>query len=116
WIARVYVDHRDHLRVAKPQVRPCLAAVGGLVDAVARREVGADDARARPHVDDVRVRGRDRNGADRPGRLIVEDGGPRRAVVSRAPDAAVIEAGVKHVWLAWYARERAGAARPDGAD
>ena len=39
-IARIDGDLRDLLRVAQAEVRPRLAGVGGLVDAVADREVG----------------------------------------------------------------------------
>ena len=51
-------------------------------------------------VDDVRVRRRDGDRADRARRLVVEERHPRRPVVGRAPHAAVVEAGVEHVRLA----------------
>ena len=58
------VDVRDHLAVTEPQVRPRFARVGGLVHPVAGCEIGANDSRAASHIDDVRVRGRDCDGAD----------------------------------------------------
>ena len=48
-----------------PDVRPGLAGVGRLVDAVARRDVAADVGLARADVDDVRVAGRDGDRSDR---------------------------------------------------
>ena len=115
-VARVDVDHRDHLRVAKAEVRPRPAGVGRLVHAVADREVGPNDAGSRTDVDDVRVGRRDSDGPNRSGRLVVEDWLPRRPVVGGAPDAAVVEADIEHVRLTWDPRERprpAGASRTD---
>jgi hypothetical protein len=43
WIRRIDVDHRDHLAVAKAEVRPRLAAIGGFVHPVADGEVRAND-------------------------------------------------------------------------
>ena len=98
-IARVDDDLRDLLAVAQAEVRPRLAGVGGLVDAVAGREVGALQPFAAADVDDVRVRRRDRDRADRAGRLVVEDRRPGAAVVGRLPHAAVDGADVEHVRL-----------------
>ena len=83
-IARIDGDLRDLLAVAQAEVRPGLAGVGGLVDAVADGEVGALQAFAAADVDDVRVRRRDRERADRAGRLVVEDRLPGAAVVGRS--------------------------------
>ena len=84
-------------------MRPGLAAVGGLVDAVADGEVGADDAGAGADVDDVGIGRRHGDRADRAGACLVEDRFPIGTVVGRAPDAAVVEADVEHVRLARHA-------------
>ena len=76
-IAGVDDDQRNQLRVAKPEVRPRPTGVRRPVDAVANREVGPAETRA-SHVNNVRIRRRDRHRADRAGRLIVEERRPRR--------------------------------------
>ncbi len=116
WIVRVDVDHRDHLRVAQAEMRPRPAGVGRLVDAVADGQVGPNDARAGADVDDVRIRRRDGDRADRSGRLVVEERPPRRPVVGGAPHAAVVETDVEDVRLARHAVKRPGAARARRAD
>ena len=88
-VARIDGDVGNLLRVAQPEMRPRLAGVGRLVDAVAGREVRPMEPFAAADVDDVGVRWRDRDGADRPGRLVVEDRLPGAAGVGRLPDAAV---------------------------
>ena len=77
------------LRVAQAEVRPGLAGVGGLVDAVADGEVRTRQPFAAADVEDVRIGRRDGDPADRSGRLIVEDRLPRPAGVGGLPDAAV---------------------------
>src|SRR5262249_48220313 len=66
---------------------------------------------AGPDVDDVRVRWRDGDGADRSRRLIVEERYPVGTVVRRAPDAAIVEAGVEDVGMTRVSGERARAPR-----
>src|SRR5881396_3900486 len=67
---------------------PGLPGVGGLVDAVADRDVTADPCLARAGPDDVGIGERDREGAERLHRLIVEDRLPVHAAVRRLPDPA----------------------------
>ena len=70
-------------------VRPGLAGVGRLVDAVARHDVAADARLAHADVDDVGVRFGDGDRADRRARdLAVGDRRPVRAAVGRLPEAA----------------------------
>src|SRR6185312_422698 len=115
-IERVDIHRRDHLAVVEADVRPRLAGVGGFVHAVAGRQIGSNDTGARADVDDVRVGRRDRDRPDRAGRLVVEDRGPGRAVVGRAPYAAVVEPDVGDVGLAGRARYGACATGPRWAD
>src|SRR4029079_19510669 len=68
------------------------------------------------YIDDVRVGWRDCNRADRPRRLIVEEGKPVRAEVRRAPDAAVVERDVKGVRLRRHSRYGASSARAKRSD
>ena len=68
---------------------PRLAGVGRLVDAVARHDVAADARLARADEDDVGLRFRDGDGADRRAPdLAVGDGRPFRAAVDRLPQSA----------------------------
>ena len=87
-IARIDRDAADASRRIEPGVRPGLARIGRLVDAVADRDVAADErlARAGPH--DVGIRRRDGDRSDRRHRLAVENRIPVRAVVDRLEDAA----------------------------
>ena len=110
-ILRVDGDVRDLLRVAQTEVRPRPAGVGRLVDAVAGREVGTMEAFPAADVDDVGVGRRDGDGADRPGRLVVEDRLPDAAGVGRLPDAAVHCRHIEGVRMAAMSRRRPRPAR-----
>ena len=87
-LVRVDRDAGDVARLGQAQVAPGLAAVVGLVDAVAVRDVAADAGLARAGVDDVRIGVGDRDRADRGGEEAVRDVLPVRAAVGRLPDAA----------------------------
>ena len=115
-IVRIDCDHRDHLRVVETEIRPALSSVRGLIEAIPGREVGSNDPCARADVDHIRIGGRDADGADRPGTLVVEEGMPGGTVVGRPPDTAVVEADVGDVRLARDTGHRASASGPGGAD
>jgi hypothetical protein len=115
-VAGVDDDLRDLLAVAKAEVGPGEAGVGRLVEAVADGKVGPLQALTRGDIDDAGVRRRDRDGADRAGRLVVEDGPPGPAVIVRLPDAAVADAHIEDVGLGGDSGHGPGAAGPVGAD
>ena len=115
-VAGIDGDLRNLLRVAQPQVPPRLAAVGGLVDAVAGGEVGPLQALAAAHVDDVGIRRGDRDGADRAGRLAVEDGRPGPAVIVGPPHASVHRSDVEEAGLSRHSGGGLGAPAAVGAD
>src|SRR5438094_717923 len=115
-VARVDGDHRDHLGVVEAEVRPRLAGVGRLVHAVADGEIGSDNPGAAADVDDVRIGRRHRDRADRARVLAVEEWVPRRAIVGRPPDAAVVETDIGDVRLTRHAGDGAGATGARGAD
>ena len=115
-VARIDGDSRNHLAVAQPEMLPGPAGVGRLVHPVTDGEVGPDDARTSPHVDDAGIRGGHGDRPDRAGRLLVEDRHPVGAVVGGPPDPAVVEAGVKGIGLAGDAGQRTCATGPRGAD
>ena len=93
-ILRVHDDAADALRFVQPDVLEFLAAVGGLVDAGAERRALAVVRLSGPDVDDVGVRRRNRDVADRGNRVLVEDRRPGGAVVGGLPDAAGREADI----------------------
>ncbi len=64
----------------------------------------------------LRIGGRDDDGADGAGGLLVEDGLPGAAVVGGLPDAAVDRADVEDVGLAGNAAQGASATAAEGAD
>jgi hypothetical protein len=68
---------------------PGLAGVGGFVDSVADRKIGAMQAFAAGDINDVGIGRSDGDGANRLRGLVVEDGRPGAAVVVRLPYAAV---------------------------
>src|ERR1019366_10303776 len=97
------------------QVRPVLATVGRLVDAVTNGQVGSDDPGPGPDVDDVGIARRDGDRTDRASGGLVEERFPIGTVVCRSPHTAVVEPDVEHVRLAWHAGPRPRPAGPRGA-
>src|SRR5213078_421636 len=75
-------DRADVVRIAQTDVDPRLATVGRLVDAVAARFL------AGAGVQNLRVRRRDRQRADRSDASLVEDRRPGLSGVAGFPDAA----------------------------
>ena len=59
-IRRIDRDARNLLGVAQSEVRPRFSRIRGFVHAVAGREIGAVQSLARSHVDDIRIRDRQR--------------------------------------------------------
>ena len=72
-IGRVDHDARDVMRVAQPHVRPRLAGILRLVDAVARVRAARAARVAGSDPDDPGIRRRDGDGADRQLVLAIED-------------------------------------------
>src|SRR5207247_6709240 len=88
-VRRMDANLRDRVGVGEAGMGPRLAGVGRLVDAVARHDVAADARLARADEDDVGLRFRDGDGADRRAPdLAVGDGRPFRAAVDRLPQSA----------------------------
>ena len=115
-VGRINRNGRDHLTVFQSELLPRASGVGGLVDAVADRQVGTNNAGACPHIDDVGIRRRNRDRADRSCGLIVEQRHPVGAVISRPPDPAIVEAGVERVGLTRDASRRTRASSAGGTD
>src|SRR3989441_12388700 len=87
-IGRVHAHPRDLLRLGEPEGGPRLAAVGGLPDAVAGRDVAADGILAGADVHDVGVRLRDADRADGAAEVLVGHRRPRVASIRRLENAA----------------------------
>ncbi len=68
-IARVDRYRGNLLAIAQAKMRPGRARVGGFVDSVADGQIGAMQPFAAADVNDFRVGGRNRDGADGAGRL-----------------------------------------------
>ena len=115
-IARVDDDRADLLPIAQSHVFPCFAAVGRFVDAVACRKVRSLQPLATADVNDVRVRRRNRESADRSGRLIVEYRIPGVAEVRGLPDASVVDADEEDVRLSRNAGGSDGTAATEWSD
>ena len=115
-IFRIDDDVRDLLRIAQAEMHPGLAAVGGFIETIARREVRALLSLARADVDHRWTRRRDGNRSDRAGGLVVEDRLPRAAGVGRLPHAAIDDANEERVRLTGNAVNGFGAAGAMRAD
>lgn len=93
--------------------------VGRLEDAVAGIEVAADIGLAGADVDDVWIRWRDGDRADRRGDardLAVGDVRPTQAIVGALPNAAFDAAKIEEVRIAWNPCHCDGPAADIGAD
>jgi hypothetical protein len=96
-IRRMDRDAGDVVGIAQPHVRPGLAGIGRLVHAVARVGAPRGERVARANPDDVGVRWRHGDVADRQLRLTVEHRLECRPVVRRFPEAAGPEPDVERV-------------------
>ncbi len=116
-IARVHHDPLDPLRALEAEVRPRRAAVGRAPDAEAVADRVARVALARAEPDDVRVRRRDGDRADRVRLLVLPLRLERRAAVRRLPQPAVGAADPERLRVSGDARDRrdspAHVGRPD---
>ena len=113
-VGRMDADAGDRLRLAEADVRPRLAGVGRLIQAVAGQDVAADARLAHPEEDDVGVRFGHGDRADRRALdLTVGDGCPRLAAVDRLPQPAADRARVRDLRLPLDPthRQRASGAR-----
>src|SRR5438132_11713436 len=99
-------------------MRPRLACVSGLVDAIADRQIGTVQSFAAADIDHVRVRRRDGYRTDGAGRLRIKDRLPCAAEIVSLPDAAVAHTDIELAWPPGHASDRFGssaAIRPDAA-
>src|SRR6185503_9567836 len=109
-------DHRADLPLLLPDLRPGLAGVRRLVDAVARRDVAADVRLPRADVDHARVARRHGDRPDGGDRLVVEHRFPGDAAVLRFPDAARGGRGVVDERVSRHAGHARHAASAGGTD
>src|SRR4029078_3181714 len=110
-------DARAGVRIREADVRPRLAGVRRLVDAIPGLDVAADAPLAHADEDDVRIGLRHGDRADRRAvDLAVGDVGPRLAAVGGLPKAAASLARVHHTRLALHAADRDRPARVIGTD
>ena len=115
-IGGIDIDHRDHQRGVQARVHPGAARIRRFVDAVAGGEVGTDDTGARTDVDDAGIGRRHRNRADRARGLLIEQRLPVGAVISRAPEAAVVEPDIEDGRMTGHPARGARAAGAAGSD
>src|SRR5437763_11071391 len=93
-VRRIDENLYDALGLLEPHVRPVVAAVRGLVDAVAHGDAVARPRFTRADPDRFRIGGIDRDGADGLHGLFVEHWFVRGAAVGGLPHAATGGAGV----------------------
>jgi len=115
-VARIDGEVGNLLAVAKAEMGPGFAGIGGAVDAITDGEVGTVKAFAGSDVDDVGVGGSDCDCADGLRGLVVEDGVPGAAVVVGLPDTTVHLTDVEDIGLGWNPRGGAGTTTAEWAD
>ena len=87
-------DSADSAAVVKPDVLPGLAAIDGLVNSIAMRNIAADASLSCAYVNNVWVRWRDGDAADGGGSLLVKHRSPGDRAIGGLPDAAARRAEV----------------------
>ena len=85
--------------VLQSEMLPRRSIIHGLVNPIAIGNVGIDVIFSAADINDVRVRGRERQRPDRSHRLAVKDGFPCGAAVGRLPHATAIRAKVINGWI-----------------
>src|SRR6185312_609634 len=106
----------DLVSVYKPDVRPGLAGIGGLVHAIAGTETGSNVGFPRTRVNHARVRRCHGNGTDRSDRLLVEDRIPGTTGICGFPDSTADRSEIEVIRLARDAGHRHHAAGTKWAD
>ena len=81
-------NFRDVLGITQPQVGPVLAAVGRFVNTISDRNTISHPRLSRAHPHGFRIRGIDRDGANRLHRLPVEHRLEAGAAIDRFPDSS----------------------------
>ena len=94
-ISRIHRDLADLPGFFQADVLPGLAAIARFVHAIAAGQIGTDVGFAGSGIDDVRVRGRYREGSDRADGLAVEDGSPNSSRIVGLPDAPIYAPEIK---------------------
>ena len=102
WIVRINHNSRDLPRVLEPEVLPCNACVGTLIDSIAGREIRSQIGLAGADVDSVRIR--------------IEDWIPSDTTVSCLPNPTTNGAEVIDVRIARNARDGDGASTTKRTD
>src|SRR5207249_7649056 len=97
-------------------MRPGLSPVGGFVNAIAGRQIGALQSFAAAHINNVRVGRCNGQRADGARGLVVENRIPGVAEVSGFPDAAIDGRHVEDVRLVRHAGDGNGAASAEWSD
>src|SRR5262249_40873729 len=93
-------DRTDLLSITQSHIAPGLAAIDRFVETIAHREVRPQrQPFATANVENVRIRWRNSQVADRTRRLIVEDRLPCVAIIGRLPYAAVVDTDIEDIGL-----------------
>ncbi len=115
-IVGMYADTRDVAGLREAGLRPRLARVDRSPHAVPIGDVAAHGLFPAADIDDVGVRRRHFDGADRAAKISVRDIGPGLPAVCCAPYAATCRAEVIQVRLAAHAGHGGRSAAPEGTD
>ncbi|PYX98696.1 MAG: hypothetical protein DMG64_21055 [Acidobacteria bacterium] len=113
---RINHNSRDLPRVLEPEVLPCNACVGTLIDSIAGREIRSQIGLAGADVDSVRIRSCESDGANRGDALGIEDWIPSDTTVSCLPNPTTNGAEVIDVRIARNARDGDGASTTKRTD
>src|SRR5271157_1590392 len=120
-VLRIDDDGCDLLGVAQSaitltQMLPGPAGIGGFVDAIADRKVRSPQSFAAADIDNVGIRWRHRQCANRAGRLAIKDWLPCSSEVRCFPDAAITWRHVEDILMAGNAGDGPRASPTERAD
>src|SRR6266568_8658572 len=87
-VVRSHNQLSDGAGIAQADIFPGLATSKCLVDSVSMGDIATQTGFTRPHVDDIRIRGSDRETSDRRCPLFVKDRTPGECTIGGFPDAA----------------------------
>ena len=99
-VMRIDGQGRNLLAVTEAQMFPCLSCVGRFVNPIAHRKIRPMQSLPACHIDNVRIRIRNSNGADRLRRLPIKDWIPRPPIVVAFPHPTIHLAHVEDIRLA----------------
>src|SRR5262249_4447549 len=115
-VVRIDDDRTNLLSISQAEMLPGAASIRRFINSISNREIGPPQAFPAGYINDVGIRGRNRQRADTACGLIVENRVPRPSIVGALPYATVVGRHVENVWLIRYSRDRYSSSRAERPD